>query len=311
MLILAILHTDYLLYPCFPMQIPGTYYQASGKFKPKRVIISTLIGILVAMALGGLYYLVSMLNPFIYIHFIALGAFAFGSIVAFQLVIHFSYSRHTLLNKSLAVLFCYLVWSTQWAIFWGHNHSLLSGIFNPVTTWDIISQRIEDIDNRHFLDHRKFPFDGSIALLLYMIEFGVFIFISKWVNVAETYYCEDCGRYYASNHGYVTEIDNYHMLKEVAGENHQYRFLPQLQYYGKLSPVYTAERPVMKVSIFYCEKCHQNHLLSMSMYVQAKDTDNKNRAPLTNEKILEAGLYVEKDLANALIRKFAFKLPSQ
>lgn len=296
------------------MHIPGTYYQASGNFKRKSIIISTLVGILLAMAIGGLYYLVSLLNPFIYIHFIALGVFAFICIVAFQLVVHFSHSRHVLLNKTIAVLLCYLVWSTQWSIsgkLWGYDHAFLNGVFNPMATWDIISHRIDDIDNRHFNHRNWFPFDGSIAFLMYAIEFGVFMYIARWVNKQEEYYCEDCQRYYKSGHGYVTEIDNYHLLKDMAGEDHQYRFLPQLQYYGKLAPVYTEERAVMKVNLFYCEKCHQNHLLSMSMFVQAKDTENKNQTTLTNEKRIETGLYIEKDLANALIRKFAFKLPPQ
>jgi hypothetical protein len=47
------------------MHLPGTYYQTSGQFKRKPLIIATLAGILIAIFIGWLYDLLSRINPFI------------------------------------------------------------------------------------------------------------------------------------------------------------------------------------------------------------------------------------------------------
>ena len=292
------------------MHLPGTYYQASGQFKRKPLIISTLAGILIAIFIGWLYYLLSRINPFIYVNFIVLALALLACGAVFPTITILSESRNTRINVLLSVLFCYLTWSSQWAFFnlhWHYGYSFWGGVFNPLTTLKIISTRGDkvDIDIANYV-HDHFPFGGGFQYLLYLAELGVFVFAAKWITSSTDYYCEDCKQFYTHQEAHIleSEIENFHLLKEMAGEDHQYQFLPQLVFVKKLTPVYVEKKPVMQVQLHYCAKCHENNILSVSSFMQRTDDDNQNKATLTDEQPITVGMYIAKGTADALHRKF-------
>jgi hypothetical protein len=292
------------------MHLPGTYYQASGQFKRKPLIIATLAGILIAIFIGWLYYLLSRINPFIYVNFIVLVLALLACGAAFPTITILSESRNTRINVLISVLFCYLAWSSQWAFFnmhWHYGYSFWGGVFNPLTTLKIISTRGDkvDIDIANYVRDR-FPFGGGFQYLLYLAELGVFMFAAKWITSSKDYYCEDCKQFYMHQEAHILEpeIDNFYLLKEMAGEEHHYQFLPQLMFVKKLTPVYVKKKPVMQVKLHYCAKCHQNNIVSVSSFMQATDDNNQNKATLTDEQPITVGMYIAKGTAEALHRKF-------
>lgn len=292
------------------MHIPGTYYQTSGKFKTKPLVYSTLSGMLIAIFIGWLYYILSRINPFIYVNFILLTLAMFACTGIFGIVTMLSESRNKRINVLLPVLLCYLAWSLQWAFFnlhWHYGYSFWGGVFNPLTTLKIISTRGDkiDMDIANYVRDR-FPFGGGFQYLLYLAELGVFMFAAKWITSSKDYYCEDCKQYYTLQEAHILEpeIENFHLLKELGGEDHQYKFLPQLMFVKKLTPVYVEKKPVMRVKLHYCAKCHQNNILSVSSFMQATDDNNQNKTTLIEEQALTTGMYIAKETADALHRKF-------
>ncbi|PSL26339.1 hypothetical protein [Chitinophaga ginsengisoli] len=285
------------------MHTPGTYYKASGQFIPKRLGISTLVGILLAIFIGWLYYILGRINPFVYLNFIILALAMFGSAAAFTIILYHSQSRHTKLNTAIVVLLCYLTWSSQWAFFnqhWHYGYSFWGGLFNPLTTLKIINARGDQLDmGRSFLS-------GGFQYLCYIAELAGFMFTAKWITASKDYFCEDCKQFYTqqASHLLETEIENFHLLKEMGGEDHQYRFLPQLVFVKKLTPIYAAQKPVMKVTLHYCARCHENNIVSVSSFMQDVDSSNKLKTPLINEQPITVGMYIAKTTADVLQRKF-------
>ncbi|SDF48381.1 hypothetical protein [Chitinophaga filiformis] len=286
------------------MHAPGTLYEASGQFIPKRLAISTLIGIILAVFIGWLYYLLSLVNPIIYLNFIVLGLAMFGAAAAFTIILYHSQSRHTKLNTAIVVLLCYLTWSSQWAFFnlhWHLGYSFWGGLLNPLTTLKIISARGDQIDIGHF------SFRGGFQYLCYIAELAAFMLAAKWVTASKDYFCEDCKQFYTqrASHLVEPEIENFHLLQEMGGTDHQYRFLPQLVFVKKLTPIYAAQKPVVKVTLHYCAKCHENNIVSVSSFMQDLDSTNKLTTPLIKEQPITTGMYIAKATADALQRKFA------
>lgn len=291
------------------MHAAGTFYKASGLIKPKRLLLSLFGGISLSVLIGWLFYFLTNLLSFIYLNFILLFGVLCASIVAFTLLRLFSKSRHHVLNVSLAALFCYLAWSAQWTFYsqqWNFGYTFLEGVFNPLATFEIIAKRIVQIDAEHF-NHTagRFPFSGGLSGFFYVIEFIAFMLPVKFLLEDKQYYCEGCDRFYDEKVAYVTETGTFFSILGGAGEGHVYRFLPEVSYYSKLAPIYAKTREIVKVTIHYCPKCIENNIISVSAFEQQPDSDNQNKAPLANEIEITEGMYIEKDTAHLLIRKFA------
>ncbi|SHN16477.1 hypothetical protein [Chitinophaga sp. CF418] len=285
------------------MHPPGTYYKASGRFDPKRLAIFTLVGVLFAVFIGWLYYILCRINPITHLNFIVLGLAMFACICAFSIIIYESQSRHIKLNTVILVLLCYLTWSSQWAFFnlrWHYGYSFWGGLLNPLTTLKIINARGDEIDMG------RFPFGGGFQYLLYIAELAGFMLSVKWITASKDYFCEDCRQFYTHQHSHLleTEMENFYLLKEMEGEDHQYRFLPQLVFVKKLAPVYVERKPVMKVTLYYCAKCHENNIVSVSSCMQELDSNNRLQTTLIKEEPITVGMYVAKATADALHRKF-------
>ncbi|TWV93035.1 hypothetical protein [Chitinophaga pinensis] len=304
------MHTDLSLFKRhIPMHAAGTFYKASGLIKPKRLLLSLFGGISLSVLIGWLFYFLTNFISFVYLNFILLFGVLCAAIVAFTLLRLFSKSRHHILNVSLAALFCYLAWSAQWTFYnqhWNFGYSFLEGVFNPFATFEIIARRIVQIDTAHFnRSAGRFPFSGGLAGFFYVIEFIAFMLPVKFLLEDKQYYCERCDRFYDQKDAFITETGSFYATLGDAGENNVYNFLPEVSYYSKLAPIYARTREIVKVTIHYCPKCLENNIISVSAFEQQPDSDNQNKAPLTNEIEITRGMYIEKDTAHLLIRKFA------
>jgi ribosomal protein L44E len=285
------------------MHTPGTYYKASGRFEPKRLTIFILTGILLAVFTGWLYYILCQINPITFLNFIILGLAMFGAAILSTYIVGRCECRSETLNNAIAALLCYIIWSTQWAFFnlyWHYGYSFWGGIFNPLTTLKIIIARGNQVDIY------RFPSGGGFQYVWYIIELAGFLLAAKWVADTKAYYCEDCKRYYTHKHSHLLgpEIENFHLLKEMAGEDHRYRFLPQLIFVKKLTAVYAERIPVIKVTLHYCPNCQENNMVSVSSFLQEIDSRNKLATTLIKKEPITVTMYITKETANALQRKF-------
>lgn len=285
------------------MHAPGTYYKASGRFEPKRLAIFTLTGILFAFFIGWLYYILCRINPFTFLNFIILGLAMFASMIIFTFIIGRIESRNEKLDLTVLVLLCYLTWSSQWAFFnlyWHYGYSFWGGLLNPLTTLKIIGTRANQVDIYGF------PFGRGFQYIWYISELAAFMLVAKFIAGVKTYFCEDCKQYYVHRHSHLREpeIENFYLLKEMAGEDHQYRFLPQLVFVKKLTAVYAERIPVIKVTLYYCTKCHENNIVDVSSHMQEMDTSNQLQTPLIKKQPITVGMYIDRATADALHRKF-------
>lgn len=286
------------------MHAPGTYYKASGRFDPKRVATFTLIGILSAGFIGWLYYILCRINPFTFLNFIILGLTMLVAAALSAYIVGRCQCRNEKLDNAIVILLCYVIWSTQWAFFnlyWHYGYSFWGGIFNPLTTLKIISTRA------NHADIHGFPYGGGFQYIWYIAELVALVLIARWANNSRVYFCEDCVRYYAESHAHLldAELENFYLLKEMEGEDHQYRFLPQLVFVKKLTPIYAERKPVIKVTLHCCPRCLENNMVSVSSCMQDIDSSNNSYTTLIKKQPITEGMYIDKATANLLLRKFA------
>jgi hypothetical protein len=291
------------------MHAAGTFYKASGLIKPKRLAISLFGGVSLAVLIGWLFHTLCSFISFVYLNFVLLFGAMIASIVLFTMLRVYSKSRHHVLNTFISLCCCYLAWSSQWSFFSlkaNYGYTFLEGTFNPAATLQIIARRLVQIDTENF-NHTagRFPFSGGLAAFFYLVEFVAFIIPVKFLSEVKQYYCERCDRFYEQRDGYVTEAGTFFGTLGAAGDNHLYRFLPGVNYYSKLAPIYQRKREIVKVSVHYCPKCMDDNIICVSTFEQQPDENNQNRATLTKEIEITAGMYIEKDTASALISKFA------
>jgi len=286
------------------MHTPGTCYKASGRFDAKRLTLFTLTGILFAVFIGWLYYILCRINPITFLNFIILGLVSFGAAILCAFIVGRCQCRNETISNAIPVLLCYIIWSTQWAFFnlhWHYGYSFWGGILNPLTTLKIINARANQVDMY------SLPYGKGLQYIWYTAELAAFLLVARWVNSSKTYFCEDCADYYREAHAHLldAELENFHLLKEMEGEDHQYRFLPQLVFVKKLTPIYAERKPVLKVTLHYCPRCMRNTMVSVSSYIQDIDSSNKSHTTLTKKEPITEGMYIAKATADALIRKFA------
>lgn len=291
------------------MHAAGTFYKSSGLIKPKRLPGYLFGGISLAVLIGWLFFKLCDFLSFVYLNFILLFGVLLLSIIAYTSLRMYSRSRHHVLNIFLSIIFCYVAWSAQWSFFsmqWNYGFSFLEGTFNPGATLQIITRRMVQIDTEHLnRTAGRFPFSGGLAALFYLVEFIGFMLPVAYLWEDRQYYCEGCDKFYERKEAYVTATDNFLTHLGEEGDNRQYRFLPLIQFYGKLAPIYKRKREVIKVTVHYCPKCLDNNIISVSTFEQQPDDDNRNNATLTKEITITEGMYIEKVMAEIIIRKFA------
>ena len=91
------------------MHTPGTCYKASGRFDAKRLTLFTLTGILFAVFIGWLYYILCRINPITFLNFIILGLVSFGAAILCAFIVGRCQCRNETISNAIPVLLCYII----------------------------------------------------------------------------------------------------------------------------------------------------------------------------------------------------------
>ncbi|MBW8687041.1 hypothetical protein [Chitinophaga rhizophila] len=291
------------------MYAAGTFYKASGLIKPNRLLLAIFGGISLSVLIGWLFYTLTSLLSFVYLNFLLLFAVVVVSVAAYTMLSVVSKNRHPVVNMFLYIVCCYLAWSSQWSFFnmrWNYGYSFLEGTFNPAATFQIIARRMVQIDTENFnRTAGRYPFSGSAAAFFYVTEFIAFMSPLIFITEQKRYYCEGCDVFHQRKDAYVTATAAFLSKQEGDATTHLYRFLPDVSYYSRLAPTTKKAREIIRVTIHYCPKCLDNNIICVSTFEQQPGARNKNMAALDHENKITDGMYIEKDLAQVLIRKFA------
>jgi hypothetical protein len=286
------------------MTTPGFYYEPSGKFDLKRVILFTLIGIIPAVIIGVVYAALVSINPFIYLNMLVLMGAVVLTTVMSSLVWQGSHSRNKTVNVLVGIFLVYTAWASNWAFIGsGHysHHSFWATIYNPNAIMQIISERAggRTMSIGRF-GSRGIPFHGDALAFFYFVEFAAF-FLPLFFAKHETYYCENCQSYFLEKGAYIEDIDNFYTLRVQAGEEEEptYRFLQELRFTRHPDVEKGGQRDLVKVTLHRCHKCDD----SLIDVASCTATNEKGTINYKGEDHMTKGMYLGKDVSEMLLRK--------
>lgn len=277
-------------------QQPGTRYISSQKFSPLASAVALVITMFVAMGIGRLYALISVVNPLIYLNFILLIIFVFGLALITGLAQQFSRSR----NKVIDIVFIIIVCLTAWFSHWAHIQSSETkegGFFKCLSDPGGVISFIGD-----FADERNMSIGrgGSNGIeigpaflgICYLIEFIAFLIPVYIIAKQKNFYCEDCNKHYLSATGYTDSDTPFHNNTPMI-ESGNLGFLEGSTIYkGKqLLPLNPVESPKIGIiELHFCPACGQNSIVDIE--TATLQFDEKQKLETKTDFKLAENMYI-------------------
>lgn len=277
----------------------GDLYRESGKVNIGKFVVYNVFAIAVAIIIGYLYALIASINPIIYLNFLLLVGVFFLLIVILTAIQSAAQCRNKKWMTIAAFLICFSGWYANWATLLadGGFTEMLSLLQNG---WDVIGFAISYAGG-HKISIGRFgqsglPMPDIILVLVYFIEFGVFMIPVYVTNRSSYYYCENCKQSYTTR---IANIDNASLIENnitAAEETGNFLFLEQAYLSAtleKLHAVANGETEIHSIQHGYCLKCEQDSVIEVSVSKLSKDDKGKL---ITKNKIeLIKGIIIDDD----------------
>jgi hypothetical protein len=272
-------------------QTAGDKYVASNKFNTLYWSIAMIVAFLIAIGIGRLYALISIINPLIYLNFLVLAGAAIATGIIITLTRSIGKSRNHILNVVTSIVICYTAWAAHWAHIMGAEgrYDFWPSLFSFT---DHISYTLDFASNRNLAVGRigssGVGIDPSILFLCYIVEFAAFMAPVYLFLRSKEYYCEACDTDYTTITGYIKEdeILRQHTTEILQGD---LTFLKNNIIYPALNalPLDAKEKPnIGAVELHYCRKCYSNAIVNLKAGVLKQD--EKKRRDIANiDKLME------------------------
>lgn len=299
-------------------QQPGTRYIASNKFNPLASTISLIVTMLIAMGLGRLYAIITVVNPLIYFNFILLIIVVFGLVFVAGTAQLLSGSR----NKAIDVVFILVVCLTAWFSHWAHIQSsetragsFFSCLSNPGNVLSFIG---DFADSRNMSIGRLgsgVEISPAFLGICYLIEFVAFLVPVYIVLKQKNFYCEDCRKHYQSATAYTASDTIFHN-NSSAVENGNLGFLEGTPLFPSKEsiPVNPVEAPRIGIIAFhFCPACGQNSIVDID--TATLKFDDKNKLETKGDLKMASSMYITETsnriLLGQLTKRTTETAPSQ
>jgi len=278
--------------------LPGEKYVASNKFNTLYWSVALLIAFFVAVGIGRLYALISLVNPIIYLNFLVLaGAVILLGVVA-SLVKLISKSRNKTLNLLTSVFICIVAWLAHWAhIANGESHR---GFWVSLANFPhLLGFAADFAESRNMgigrLGRNTTSISPAILFLGYCVEAVAFFAPVYFIFKTKDYYCEDCNNEYSTLTAY---IDNNDKLYQHASDldRGDLRFLKNVIFHRSIDTLDldAREKPgIGSIELNYCNKCNQNAIVNIKSGVLKQD--EKARRSMGSEDTLLEDTYITTD----------------
>jgi hypothetical protein len=250
-------------------QIAGGKYTPSNKFNSLNWTIAMIVAFFIAIGIGRLYALISIINPIIYLNFLLLAGVVILLAIIITLIKSIGKSRNKAIDITTGLIICLTAWGAHWAHI---ANAELHGGFWPafLSGPSLMGYAIDFAANRNLAVGRigssGMSIDPAILFICYLIEFVAFLAPAYLVVRSKAYYCEDCDNDYATVTGYLSEneIFNQHPSQIWSGD---LTFLRNNIFYSGLHalPLNAGEKPgISAIELHYCKKCNANAIVNIS-----------------------------------------------
>jgi len=251
------------------MSDTSKYYTHSGAFSPLSIVYFLAYGIIGSSILGGLYALAIYYIPFVYLN--VLITFIFGLLNGMVIVFasKAGKTRNTALTTFFAMAFGVFAWYVSWAI-WINQTSLSSSfILTP-----------QELGNYMSILAKLGPWSvfgwqakGVPLYLIWFIEFAIIAGGSAfmaWSSIRDLPFCEGCNEW-------MDSPETIGPLQPIADQKEMAFQLERgdSSALSNLQKVDDEAKEYSNLILTSCDKCNQNHLLSLEKVTVTEDENNK------------------------------------
>jgi hypothetical protein len=283
--------------------LAGQKYKASQKLKWQPLIISLSIGLVIAIGIGWLYGVISSINPIIYLNILLLfGAVFLLVLVSFGISAS-SKSRNNTVNLFAIGLICISAWLSHWAYVLS-NQSIENRYSNKEAKgfWHYLSSPLETISSiGDYASHKNMAISSlrtagsgglelspDILVILYFVEFLIFMLPAYYASRQKSYYCEGCNTPFLERQGYLVE-KNVFSDKQTLMKKGNFSFVENLTVYQQLDtiPLDPKLKPeIVHLSMHSCSSCN-NAIVNAKLTKLKYNDDNKRETSFMDNYIIE------------------------
>lgn len=277
---------------------PGEKYIGSNKFNTTYWSITLLIAFFVSIGIGRLYALISLVNPIIYLNFLALA----GAVILLAIVTVGIRSLGKSRNRTLNITSSVFIGTIAWLAHWAHidNMDTHKGFWKSMANFPhVLGFMVDFAGNRNIgvgrLGSNPVGIDPAILFICYLIETAAFFAPVYFTVKAKEYYCEDCDQGYTSVTAYIESNDKLYQYPTEMSRG-DLTFLKDLVFHRSLSTLDLdpREKPgIGAIELHYCDKCNLNAIVNVKAGVLKQD--EKERRTMGSEDILLEDTYITND----------------
>jgi hypothetical protein len=277
-------------------QSPGEKYIRSHKFNLLYSLITLAAAFFLAIGIGRLYAVISIINPIIYLNFLVLIGAAFSLIALIMMVKLFGKSRNIVVDIFSCLFICLTAWFAHWAHIQNSEHGGEGFWIHFKKISSLLSFITEFAENRNISIGRfgssGMGINSGILVLCYFIEFLAFVAPAYFILVQKEYFCESCTDNYSNTTFYTDNDAILHKHADLFGKG-DLGFLSGTPLFKSLDylPLDPKEKPEIGIIEFHhCNKCNLNSIVNIKSAIMR--LNDKQKRETANSNLLLEDTYI-------------------